>query len=82
MSKDQSMSLPPSFHGTSVPIVPSPRTPGEDEESILFNRGFALKVASSVVPIPDRQYMMSGGLQRTMNDITISVAQVKSCFLW
>ena len=54
MSKEQTMSLPPFFHGTSVPIVPSPRTPGEDEESILFNRGFALKVASSVVPIPDR----------------------------
>ena len=52
MSKDQTMSLPLSFHGTSVPIVPSPRTPGEDEKSILFNRGFALKVANSVVPIP------------------------------
>ena len=77
---EETMSLPPSFHGTSVPIVPSPRTPGEDEESILFNREFALKVASSVVPIPDRQYMMSGGLQRTMNDITISAAQV--CFLF
>ena len=82
MSKDQTMSLPPSFHGTSVPIIPSPRTPGEDEKSILFNRDFVLKVASSVVPIPDRQYMMSGGLQRTMNDITISAAQVKSYFLW
>ena len=80
LNTEETMSLPPSFHGTSVPIVPSPRTPGEDEESILFNREFALKVASSVVPIPDRQYMMSGGLQRTMNDITISAAQV--CFLF
>ena len=76
------MSLPPSFHWTSVLIVPSPRTLGKDEESILFNWGFALKVASSVIPIPDRQYMMSGGLQRTMNGITISAAQVKSCFMW
>ena len=74
--------MPPSFLGTTVLIVPSSRKLGEDEESILFNRSLTLKVASSVVPIPDRQYIISGGLQRTMNDITISVAQVKSCFLW
>ena len=42
MSKEQTMILPPSFLGTTVPIVPSPRQPGDDEESILFNRSFAL----------------------------------------
>ena len=41
-SKDQTMSLPPSFLGTIVLIVPLPRQPGDDEESILFNRSFAL----------------------------------------
>ena len=76
-SRSQTLNLLLSFLGTTVPIIPSPRKPREDEESILFNRNFTLKVASSVVPIPDRQYIMSGGLQRTMNDISISAAQVK-----
>ena len=75
-SKGQTMILP-SFLETTVPIVPSPRQPGEEEESILFNQRFALKVASSVVSIPDCQYMMSGGLQKIMNDISISASQVK-----
>ena len=69
--------MPPSFLGTTVSILPSPRKPGEDEASILFNRSFALKVASAIVPIPEGQYIMSGGLQRIMNDISISTAQVK-----
>ena len=77
VSEGQTLNLPPSFFGTTVPILLSPRKSIEDEESILFNRSFALKVVSSVVPIPDRQYIMNGGLQRTMNDISISAAQVK-----
>ena len=73
----QTLNLPPSFLGTTVPIVPASRKSRENEESILFNRSFALKVASFVVPIPDHQYIMNGGLQRTMNDISISVVQVR-----
>ena len=82
VSEGQTLNLPPSFLGTAIPILPSSRKPGEDKESILFNRNFALKVASAVVPIPDRQYMMSGGLERTMNDISISTAQVRVFFLF
>ena len=72
----QFLNLPPSLLGTSVPILSSPRQPGEKEESILFNRSYALRVASAIVPIPDRQYVMSGGLQKAMNDLSISAVQV------
>ena len=75
-SQSQNLQLPPSVLGTAVPIVLSPRRPGENEESILFNRGFALRVASSVSPIPDRQYVMQGGLEMIMNDLVVSATQV------
>ena len=75
-SESQNIRLPPSVLGTAVPIVPSPRRPGENEDSILFNRNFALKVASSVSPIPDRQYVMQGGLEMIMNDLVVSATQV------
>ena len=80
-SENQNLQLPPSMLGTAVPIVRSPRRPGESEESILFNRNFALKVASSVAPIPDRQYVMQGGLEMIMNDLAVSAAQVDYLFL-
>ena len=73
---DRRLVLPPSLFGIAVLLVISPRRPKEDEECLLYNQGYALMIANSIVLIPKRQYIMSGGMDRTMNDLSIIAIQV------
>ena len=66
------MVLTPTLFRTDVPMIASPLQPGENEESIMHNPGYLLTVANSIVPISNCQYMMSGGMEPMMNDLSIT----------